>query len=85
MRYQEHLTVKVATLYYLKNLSQEEIAAKLGLSRQSVGRHLKYAREKGVVEFRINSPQSSYSELESELDEYSGPNLPLIPMETCQG
>jgi len=68
MRYQEHLTVKVATLYYLKNLSQEEIAAKLGLSRQSVGRHLKYAREKGVVEFRINSPQSSYSELESELE-----------------
>ncbi len=68
MGYDEHTTVKIATLYYLKDLGQEEIAVKLGLSRQSVGRHLKYAREKGIVEFSIRSPESTCSELELRLE-----------------
>jgi len=68
MPYDEHLTVKVATLYYLKDMNQEDIAAKLGLSRQSVGRHLKLARERGIVEFAIHSPLSCSSELEYRLE-----------------
>jgi deoxyribonucleoside regulator len=66
--YDEQLTVKVATLYYLRDLNQEDIADRLGLSRQSVGRHLKLARERGIVEFSVRSPLSCCSELEYRLE-----------------
>lgn len=69
MRYDERLVVKTAMLYYLKNLDQDEIAARLGLSRQSVSRHLKRAREAGIVEFRIRSPrEKTFAELELGLE-----------------
>jgi deoxyribonucleoside regulator len=68
----EHLCVKVATLYYLKSMNQEDIAARLGLSRQSVGRYLKLAREQGLVEFTIRSPLSRSSELELRLESLFG-------------
>jgi deoxyribonucleoside regulator len=69
MRYDERLMVKIAMLYYLKNLDQDEIAARLSLSRQSVSRHLKRAREAGIVEFRIHSPKGeTFAELELELE-----------------
>jgi deoxyribonucleoside regulator len=69
MRYDERLVVKTAMLYYLKNLDQDEIAARLGLSRQSVSRHLKRAREAGIVEFRIRSPrEKTFAEMELGLE-----------------
>jgi deoxyribonucleoside regulator len=53
-------------------MNQEDIAAKLGLSRQSVGRHLKLARDQGIVEFTIRSPLSRSSELELRLESLFG-------------
>ncbi|HWR12689.1 MAG TPA: sugar-binding transcriptional regulator [Rectinemataceae bacterium] len=69
MRYDERLVVKVAMLYYLRDLDQDEIAHRLNLSRQSVSRHLKRARESGIVRFTINSPNEiTFAELELELE-----------------
>jgi deoxyribonucleoside regulator len=70
--YDEHVAVKIATLYYLKEMSQEGIAARLGVSRQSVSRHLKFAKEKGIVEFTVRSPLFCCSELECQLESMFG-------------
>ena len=73
MPYDERTVVKTAILYYLKNLDQDEIAQRLGLSRQSVSRHLKRARETGIVRFAINAPnEDAFAGLELELESAFG-------------
>jgi len=62
------LLTKVATLYYRNRLTQEEIAARLGLSRQTVGRYLRRAEEQGIVEIHIRSPLLFATELENRLE-----------------
>ncbi len=62
------LLTKIATLYYKNALTQEQVAQRLGLSRQSVGRLLKRAQDAGVVEIKIHSPLSLCAELEARLE-----------------
>lgn len=79
MRYDERTIVKVAMLYYLKDLDQDEIASRLGISRQSVSRHLKRARELGIVRFSIDSPKEiTFAELELELETAFGLKAAVI-------
>jgi DNA-binding transcriptional regulator LsrR (DeoR family) len=47
------LLAEVARLYYLENLSQDTIAARLAMTRSNVSRVLRAARELGVVEVKI--------------------------------
>lgn len=61
------LLVQVATLYYLQDKSQAEIAGLTGLSRSNISRILTAAREQGVVEIRINDAFDRESDLESAL------------------
>lgn len=65
-----HLLSKVATLYYLRSYSQQEIADRLHLSRQKVSRLLQEALREGVVEitYRITGPASLHLELETRLE-----------------
>jgi len=62
------LLTKIATLYYKNELTQAQVAKRLGLSRQSVGRSLKRAQESGIVEIKIHSPLSLSAELESQVE-----------------
>lgn len=62
------LLTKVAMLYHLEGLTQSEIGARLGLSRQTVGRMLARARARGVVEVRIRSPMSFSTDLQVRLE-----------------
>lgn len=79
MRYDERMLVKIAMLYYLKNLDQDEIARRLNLSRQSISRHIKRAREMGIVQFKINSPNEiTFAELELELETAFGLKAAVI-------
>lgn len=48
------LMTEIADMYYLKHLTQAEIAATLYISRPSVSRLLKKAEEEGIVEIKIN-------------------------------
>ena len=48
------LMTEVASMYYEKDMTQEEIGNQLYLSRARISRILKKAHEMGVVEFRIN-------------------------------
>lgn len=50
------LLVTVASLYYELNQNQQEIADRLEISRSSVSRLIKEARDLGIVEIRINRP-----------------------------
>ena len=64
-----HLLTKVAVLHFENHLSHQEIARRLGLSRQTVGRLLQRSNDVGIVRIEIVSPLSYASELESKLEE----------------
>ncbi|TZE81531.1 sugar-binding transcriptional regulator [Calorimonas adulescens] len=65
------LLIKISTLYYGDNLTQDEISKKLNISRPAVSRLLKKAREEGIVEIKINSSYG-YSNLEEALEKRFG-------------
>ena len=50
------LPAELARLYYVKNLTQQHIAERMGVSRSKVSRMLREARSSGLVEIRIHSP-----------------------------
>ena len=58
---------EVAHLYYIKNLTQEHIAERIGMSRSNVSRMLKEARARGLVEIRIHAPLTAAGDLQEEL------------------
>ncbi len=62
------LLTKIATLYHKNGLTQEGVAERLGISRQSVGRHLKRAQDLGIVEVKIHSPLSQSADLEDQVE-----------------
>jgi len=59
---------KIARLYYLEGLTQQEIADRLNISRTKVSRYLDEARKDKVVEIKINLPEEDYSRLEYEIE-----------------
>lgn len=61
------LLTRVASLYYIEDQTQAEIAKQMGLSRPKVGRLLQKAREQEIVQIRINAHPSLSLQLESEL------------------
>lgn len=66
------LLVKVARLYFEDRASQQEIAERVGVSRSNVSRMLASARDRGIVEVRINDPAGRDVELEQQLREVFG-------------
>ena len=67
MRAEKILMSEVATLYYQKNLTQQEIADALHLSRQTVSRLLSDAIEEKIVEIIIHDPQRDCEALEAQI------------------
>lgn len=61
------LLVDVAELYYKQEMSQEEIAQRLHISRSNVSRMLAKAKEEGVVEIKINYFNTRSFQLEEEI------------------
>ena len=64
----DKLLPKIAHLYYLEDMNQDQIAERLNLNRVRVSRYLKKAREKKIVEIRINHAGESHHELERSLE-----------------
>ncbi len=61
------LIVHVARLYYEHDLTQQQIADKLNITRQKVSRLLRQGSEEGIVNVCINDPTPSDPQLETEL------------------
>lgn len=69
---EQELMVRVATMYYLEDLSQQEIGQRLSLSRQKVQRLLARSRDLGIVEIRILDDGRSRRPLEQKLEQRLG-------------
>ena len=63
------LLAQVAGYYYEHNLKQDEIAKRTGYSRSMVSRLLAEAREKHIVEVRINYPLQRCLDIEEALQQ----------------
>lgn len=68
----DELLARIATLYYYQDLSQQEIAQELSISRSNISRLLKEARERGIVEIHIHHPIARDIALERQLKERFG-------------
>lgn len=63
---------QVITLYYVENLSQQEIADRLFFSRSKVSRLLQRSKEMKIVEININYPVEREGALEERLAQRYG-------------
>jgi deoxyribonucleoside regulator len=61
------LLVQVAKMYYHDDLSQNDIAAKINVSRSNVSKMLQACKTMGIVEFHINEITSRCLEVGNEL------------------
>ncbi|HEV2557689.1 MAG TPA: sugar-binding transcriptional regulator [Microvirga sp.] len=68
----QQTATRAAWLYYVENLTQDEIARRLGLNRVRVNRILAQARESGIVQIRITSKLADCVALEARLVERFG-------------
>src|SRR3990172_1014516 len=63
------LTAKVADLYYMRDMTQQEIAERLGISRPTVCRLLQRSRAEGIVRIDVIPPDGAHHQMERELEE----------------
>lgn len=61
------IAVQIARMYYHQELTTQQIADELKLSRSKVSRLLKYAKEQGLIEIRILDPSEGPQELEQAI------------------
>ncbi len=68
----ERNLVRVARMYFLEDKTQQEIAETFGVSRFTVGRWLRRARESGLVRIEIVSTDSSVLEIGGRVEQALG-------------
>jgi deoxyribonucleoside regulator len=61
------LMYQIAKLYYEQELTQEQIADKMGLTRLKIHRLLAEARRENIVQIKVVNPLSSCKDLEDKL------------------
>jgi deoxyribonucleoside regulator len=59
--------LRIAHLYYREGLTQQEVAARVGIGRVTVGRMLNEALQRGLVRIEIRHPLARLTELEVEV------------------
>lgn len=62
------LLTKVSKLYYEEEMRQDEIVARLNLSRSKVSRLLQQARDEGIVRITVFEPSGIYADMETKLE-----------------
>ena len=68
-QYRDSLLYKVAWLYYINGLTQQEIASQLSLSRIKIIKMLEEARQRKIVRFYFSSVYRDKNEVEQQLIE----------------
>ncbi len=59
---------KIARLYYLEGLTQQNIGNKLNISRTKVSRYLTRAKKEKIVEIQINHPPEDFPGMEYQIE-----------------
>jgi len=72
--------LKAAQLYYLQDLTMEAIGEELRVSRSSVSRLLATARQTGIVDITINSPDDEPRKIEADILHRFGVTAYLVPV-----
>ena len=70
--------VQVAHLYYDENLSQQEIADKLTVSRSSIAQYLQQARERGIVKIEVVNPTNNCESMALEIQDRTNLNRVFV-------
>jgi DNA-binding transcriptional regulator LsrR (DeoR family) len=68
----KRLLYKIARDYYLQNLTQNQIAQRLGLSRIKVSRLLRQAKREQIVTITLAAPSGVLADLEEEIESRYG-------------
>ena len=77
---ENNMIMKIAWLYYMENMTQQQIADKLVISRMKVIKFLNQAKAEGIVQFKINRDVENRSRIEKELiDKYDLKDVFIIP------
>lgn len=69
---QDRLILKVLKLYYEHNLTQTEVANRMGFSRPKVSKLLAEGRARGLVRIQLAQPAGDFTELEIALENRYG-------------
>jgi len=69
---EKRLLVKIARMYYERDMTQARIAARFGMSRYKVQRLLKKCRKTGVVHILIRPAPGEFADLEKGIEEKYG-------------
>lgn len=73
--------VKVASFYYIKGFTQEQIAKKIGVSRPVISKQLQKAKDYGIVEVFIKDETVHTVELEEKVEEsYGLKDVVVVPV-----
>jgi len=72
--------VRAASMYYLQDMKMEAIAKHLGTSRSTVSRLVKRARETGLVEITLRSPEHRVPGLAQRIARVYGIEVYVVPV-----
>ncbi len=78
MQDKDGLLTKISYMYYIDNLSQQEIATALDMSRAKVSRMIQEAKDRGIVEIRIHPANTRCYELERLLKDKYGVSEAIV-------
>lgn len=78
---ENNLLTEIAVAYYQDGATQEEISKRFGQSRVTIGRLLKRARDKGIVEIKVKYHPVFGAKLEEQLKEKFGLKRALISLD----
>lgn len=69
----KRLMLRVSEMFYIKEISQSKIAETLGISRPTVAKLLKRAKEEGIVKISVTDPGGrKYYPIEHQLEDLYG-------------
>lgn len=74
------LSLRAAQLYYLQDLTMDAIGHELKVSRSSVSRLLQMAKDRGIVEVKIHTPEDAPRRMANQIRANYGVNAHLVPV-----
>ncbi|MDY6077110.1 sugar-binding transcriptional regulator [Mobiluncus sp.] len=81
----EETAYRAALMHYVQGETMEAIARKLKVSRSTVSRLIKDARNRGYIQFSLQPPNSATSALRTELSKRFGVQVQVVPIAPRSG